>query len=209
MNNEDRFNELYNQYDRLVWTYLNKNIINRQDREDVHQLIWLGIWSSIDKIEPGKEHAFLYRVTMNQIHKLYYYSSRDFKNTTRSEKVESSEGTEFNILDITDELDKADDFAYFELLDEIESVLTEEEYNYFIALYQGFITSEIRDYYKVEWKHIRNVFTSIKEKLTAHFGQEVVLPFSIRVINRVTKSKSSGPKGKHWKLEHGKRVYYE
>ena len=185
MTKEERFLELYDKYDNLVWTYLHKNIWVFEDREDVHQLIWMGIWNSIDKIQPGHEHAFLYQVIMRQIHKLYYYSTRD-KKLTSTQKEESSEGDEFNLLDITEILDESDDYSYFELWDTIENTLNEEELEIFLQYYQNIPITHIRRNIHIGYEKFNAILESIKYKLSEALGIEVTLPL-IKKRNRKKK----------------------
>ena len=78
----------------------------------------MGVWKAIDRIEPGKEHAFIYRVIENQLKKFFYYNSRNSKYFRR-EEIENSEGDEFSVIDTCSELlhETEDRYTYFEILD--------------------------------------------------------------------------------------------
>jgi len=171
------FEDFYNEYQNLVWWHLhNKVVATREDKEDIFQKIWMGVWEHIDTTPKDKRHAFLYRVIENQIKKFFYYRKRDRHLTMEQE--ETSEGKEYNILDITKELDAADDYSYFELLDTIESTLTDEELDLFIYYYEGIARLQIQKKYHMDYFTLKKKYEVIKEKLSEAFGQPVTLPLT-------------------------------
>jgi len=203
---EIRFQELYTNYNRLVWTYLNKNIKNRTDREDVFQQIWLGIWESIDKIEPGKEHAFIRKVIMNQIHKLYYYSTRDRKWTKSMEAENSEDEEEFSLVDISKEIREQDDYEYLEIMDAIESILTEEEFQIFLAYFQGITKKAIEKAFNLSPYERKLVYKSIDEKLTKEFGAKKSI-FATKVEVKLSKSEARKKAWAEGKFDNMKRSH--
>ena len=174
---ENRFDEIYLQYSRLVWWHIwNKVAADPADKEDIVQNIWMGIWKSVDKIQPGKEHAYVESVIRNQINKFIYYRTRDNKLTS-VEKENSSEGEDYSLLEITEILDQSDEYTYLELLDVIDKALDEEEFNLFIEYYQGVSLREIATNHHKGFKKMEEVFDVIKDKLSKAFEQEAKLPF--------------------------------
>lgn len=201
---EIRFQELYTKYNRLVWTYLNKGIYSREDREDVAQQIWIGVWEHVDRIPEDKEHAFLYQVIQRQIHKLYYYSTRDRKTYRSMEKEESSEGEHFNLLEITDAIDQMNEYEYFELMDTVQDILTEEEFKAFLAYTQGISRQGIQKHFNISSYYTRKLFSSINKKLTKEFGSKKTI-FYIEEKERLNRSeaqKKAWAEGKYDKNRH-------
>ena len=187
---EQRFNEIYEQYKSLVWWYVyNKFIGSHADKEDICQRIWMGVWKSIEKIEPGKEHAWLYKTITNQINKAIYYSMRD-KQSMTIEEENSSEGDAFDLLEITDLIDQMDEYSYFELLDTIENTLTEEEFELFIHYIQGIPISQLRKIYHVGFSTLVNKYEVIRQKLSVALEQEAKFDFLFKRV--------SGKKGKSY-----------
>lgn len=179
MSKIERFQEIYEKYHKLVWHYVINNIKgDKCDHEDVFQQVWMGVWSSIEKIQPGKEHAFLYKVIMNQIYKFYYYNTK-YRKAQRIELEESSEGDSFNLSDLCNEIARSDDYEYFEILDAIESVLTEEEFDIFLHYLQGFSRKELVKQLNIKRNALYRKIESIKTKLSDLFEQEATLPYFI------------------------------
>lgn len=176
---EKRFNEIYEKYDKLVWWHLHHSLVgDKADLEDVNQLIWMGIWKSVDKILPGKEHAFVYRVIQNQIKKYIYYRTRDRKS--RGITTENSEGDEYTLADICKTLTHSNDFEYLELLDTIESALTEQEFEVFIEYFQGCNLTDLMKHFHLGIYSMNEILESIKVKLSDVFNEEATLPYIIR-----------------------------
>ena len=196
---EQRFNEIYDQYCNLVkWHVWNKFIGTNADKEDICQQIWMGVWNSIERIEPGKEHAFLYKTITNQINKAIYYSMRD-KKTTTIEKEESSEGEYFDLLEITKLIDQMDDYSYFELMDTVENILTEDEFQIFLAFIAGVTKIDIEKSFNITKHNRAKVFNTIDRKLAKEFGSNKTIFYiddKIR-LNRSEAQKKAWAEGKY------------
>lgn len=158
------------------------------------QKIWLAVWEHIDRVPDDKWHAFLYSVVRRQEKKYIYYATRDNK-TQSMVQSETSEGDEFNVIDLyTDALYEADDYLYLELLDAIEDILTEEEMQYFIAYLQGQSKTQMMKLFKVGHNAVRNKFRIMGEKFEKEFGRKATFPNFIapkvkKVLSEETKEK--------------------
>ena len=101
---------------------------------------------------------------MNQIYKLYYYSTRDRKWTKRME-AENSEEEEFSLVDISKEIREQDDYEYLAIMDAIESILTEEEFQIFLRHLQGIKIGDIQKEFNLTRPERIRVFNEIDTKL--------------------------------------------
>ena len=201
---EQRFNEIYEQYKDLVWWHVSHKFVgNNADKEDIVQQIWMGVWQHIDRIPDEKVHAFLYKTITNQINKAIYYSMRDKKVST-IEKEETSEGEHFDLLEITKLIDQMDDYSYFELMDTVENILTEDEFQIFLAFIAGISKMDIEKAFKIN-KHKRaKIFNTIDRKLAKEFGSNKTIFYvddKIR-LNRSEAQKKAWAEGKYDRNRH-------
>lgn len=63
--------ELFETYRNMVWRLALQYTGAPEDAEDVSQAVFLKAMENIHKLEPGKEKAWLCRVTVNQCRSLY------------------------------------------------------------------------------------------------------------------------------------------
>ncbi len=138
--------ELFQQYGdsvfRLAWSYTG----SRQDAEDVTQTVFLRLIEKAPALEPGKERAWLFQVTVNQCRSLWRQLTRH-----RVEPLEEA-------LSVAAEEERP-------LLRQVMELGREDRTALYLLYYEGYDTREIGEMLRISQSGVTTQLCRARKRL--------------------------------------------
>jgi RNA polymerase sigma-70 factor (ECF subfamily) len=171
----DALEELYNQYNRLLFGLIITIVKKREEAEDVLQEVFVNIWQKAHTFDEERGNVYSWLVTLSRNKSIDRVRSKDYKTQEKAsvsvdEPAFSLKGDKFDPLETTIYSDRAEMVkkALAEIPESQREVLK-------IAYYQGMTQSEISDHLNIPLGTVktrtRQGMIKLKNKLESFIQQ--------------------------------------
>lgn len=118
---DDKVKQIWNEFSSELYKYINSNVKNKYDTEDILQDIFVKIYNNIDEVDDqSKLKSWIYRITKNTIID-YYRKKKDI--SVDIEKFEKGLEEDNNSDNMNEEISKCLEKMIFELPKKYQEVI--------------------------------------------------------------------------------------
>ncbi len=152
------FEEIYNIYNKKVFTFSYRYLKNKEDAEGIVQEVFLSLWQSAAKLrEDSNVQAYIFTLTFNAIRKRFRKLSREVKHIRNYAATGFEESVEISEIEYNDLLNRAKKL--------IDKLPPQQKKIMLLRQDTGLSNSEIADLFQISKKTVENHLHSAKSFL--------------------------------------------